>query len=235
MNLILLFPEDIDAQGRARLAGRRLKHVLGVHRANPGDELVVGMVNGAIGSGRVTEISGTGMTMELSFGSRPPEPPLLTVILALPRPKVMRRVLFSLTVLGVKRIVLINSFRVEKSYWQTPFLQDEAVRTQLVLGLEQAKDTVLPEVLVRKRFKPFVEDELASMTRGAVPLLSHPYAGQLCPRGVEGAITLAVGPEGGFIPYEVEQFRGAGFAAVTLGDRILNIENALPALISRVR
>lgn len=235
MNLILLFPEDIVGTNRAQLAGRRLKHVLEVHRAGVGDELAVGMVNGAVGAGKVAEISEGGMTMELLLDRQPPAPAPVTMILALPRPKVLRRVLFSCAVLGVKKIVLINSFRVEKSYWQTPFLRDEEVRRQLVLGLEQAKDTVLPEVLVRKQFKPFAEDELPALVRTTVPLLSHPYAEQPCPRGVSGHVTLGVGPEGGFIPYEVEKFSAAGFTAVSLGPRVLNIETAVPTLLAMLR
>lgn len=234
MNLILLFPDDLDANGRARLTGRRLKHVREVHRASPGDILTVGIVNGNMGQGRVVELSEHLLAMEVTLDRKPPAPLPVTIILALPRPKVMRRVLFSLAVLGVKKIFLINSLRVEKSYWQTPFLNDEEIERQLVLGLEQAKDTVLPEVLLRKRFKPFVEDELPSLIKGTRALLAHPSAGRPCLRDVEGPITLAVGPEGGFIPYEIDKFLNAGFFPGHLGERILNIENAVPTLVARL-
>ena len=42
---------------------------------------------------------------------------------------------------------------------------------------------------------------------------------------------LALGPEGGFIPYEVESFRQRGFTPVSLGDRILSVEVALTAAL----
>lgn len=46
------------------------------------------------------------------------------------------------------RLILLNSYKVEKSFWQTPFLHPDSVRDNLILGLEQARDTVLPEVLI---------------------------------------------------------------------------------------
>ncbi len=136
--------------------------------------------------------------------------------------------------MGVKRIILLNCFRVEKSFWQSPFLGTDAIQEQLVLGLEQAKDTVLPEVLLRPLFKPFVEDELPGLSKETLALVAHPHATLPCPRNVEQPVTLVVGPEGGFIPYEVEKLKGIGFAAVHAGERILSVETAVPALLSRL-
>ena len=234
MNLILLNHDDFVTGDRVRITGRRLEQVRSVHRAAPGDELTVGMIGGRIGTGTIIRLGDSSLDMTLSLDRDPPAPLPLTVILSLPRPKVMRRVLYSLTVLGVKRIILIHAARVEKSFWQTPFLQNDAIRAQLLHGLEQSRDTVLPEVVQRSRFKPFAEDELPALVRGSVPLVAHPPAGSPCPRSVSGPVTLAVGPEGGFVPYEIDLFRKAGFQPVTLGSRILNVETAVPSLIARL-
>jgi RsmE family RNA methyltransferase len=234
MNLILLDHDDFITGDRVRITGRRLEHVRSVHRAAPGDELTVGMIGGRIGTGTIIRLGDASLDMTLSLDRDPPVPLPLTVILSLPRPKVMRRVLYSLTVLGVKRIILIHSARVEKSYWQTPFLQKDAIRTQLLHGLEQSCDTVLPEVLQRTRFKPFLEDELAALVEGSVLLVAHPSAGSPCPRTVVGPVTLAIGPEGGFVPYEVDLFRKSGFQPVSFGSRILNVETAVPSLIAKI-
>ena len=235
MNLILLFPDDfIAGADRVQLTGRRLAHVLKVHRATVGDELCVGLAGDRIGTGKVTTISESVLEMDVRLERVPPEALPLLLILALPRPKVLRRVLRSASAMGVKKIVLLNCFRVEKSFWQTPFLSKTSIEEQLVLGLEQAKDTVLPEVLQRPLFKPFVEDELPGLMKGTIPLLAHPSASEHCPRNMKQPITLAVGPEGGFIPYEVEKFIAAGFTPVHAGERILNVESAIPALLSRL-
>jgi RsmE family RNA methyltransferase len=134
----------------------------------------------------------------------------------------------------VKKIILLNCFRVEKSFWQSPFLGEEATKEQLILGLEQARDTVLPEVLLRPLFKPFVEDELPALIKETLPLVAHPHATAQCPRDVKRTVTLAIGPEGGFIPYEIEKLIACGFSPVQMGERILSVETAVPALIARL-
>jgi len=102
------------------------------------------------------------------------------------------------------------------------------------LGLEQARDTILPEVFLRPLFKPFAEDELPPLIKDTLSFVAHPGAPEPCPRDVRQPVTLAIGPEGGFIQYEIEKFMSCGFHAVHLGQRILNIEAAVPSLISRL-
>ncbi|MHB8846497.1 MAG: 16S rRNA (uracil(1498)-N(3))-methyltransferase [Nitrospirota bacterium] len=234
MNLILLFPDDMVTVERARLSGRRLRHVRTVHRAAAGDALAVGMLGGRIGTGTITRIDDEVLEMDVRLAHDPPAALPLTVILALPRPKVLRRVMYSLAVLGVKRIVLVNAARVEKSYWQSPFLDPDVINQQLVLGLEQARDTMLPEVLLKPLFKPFVQDELPALAKGTLALVAHPGAPGSCPRQIAGPVTLAIGPEGGFIPFEIELLGAAGLDPINIGQRILNVETAIPALISRI-
>ncbi len=235
MNLILLLPDDgIDVHGRVRLRGRRLRHVLDVHRAAAGDELRVGLLGGGIGTGRVLQLTPDVLEMEVILDGLPPPPLPLALVLALPRPKALRRVLRTASAMGVKRIVLLNARRVEKSYWQSPFLESFALKEQLLLGLEQARDTVLPEILLRPLFKPFVEDELPELARNTVPLVAHPAAPAECPRNIGRPVTLAIGPEGGFIPYEVERLVGCGFLPISLSERILSTETAVPALLGRL-
>ena len=235
MNLVLLFPEDFqDRPGIVRLAGRRMRHVQDVHRATVGDKLCVGLVNGLVGTGRVVRSDATAVEMEVVLQDEPPTALPLLLVLALPRPKVLRRVLRAASSLGVKRLVLLHCSRVEKSFWQTPFLAQEAMQHQLVLGLEQAKDTMLPEVMLRKQFKPFVEDELPQLIAGNTALVAHPCAAESCPRSVTGATTLIIGPEGGFIPYEIEKLESMGVRSFSLGPRILSVETAVPVIIARL-
>jgi 16S rRNA (uracil1498-N3)-methyltransferase len=234
MNLILLFEDDFIAADTVRLTGRRLEHVTRVHRAAVGDALVVGLLNGKIGSGIVARVDHDALEMRVALDAEPPPPLPLTLVLALPRPKVLNRVIAGTTSLGVKRIFVINAWRVEKSYWKSPKLSDDNLLLQRVLGLEQAGDTVLPSIELRRFFRPFVEDELPSIARDSLALVAHPRAGDECPRHAGAKVTLAIGPEGGFIEEEIASLVRAGFTPVTLGARVLRVETAVAALLGRL-
>lgn len=234
MNLLLLEDDDFVAEGRAVVRDRRLRHLHEVHRAESGDSLRVGRLGGPMGEGHLLRLEAHEAELEIRLDQPPPAKLPLTLLLALPRPKMLKRVLQTVAAMGVPRLVLLNSYRVEKSFWQTPFLEPQAIREQLILGLEQARDTVLPDVLIEKRFKPFVEDRLPTLAADTLGLLGHPGAYPACPRAVEGPVTLAIGPEGGWIPYEVEKLQAAGLAPVQLGERILRVETAVTALLARL-
>ncbi|USE35335.1 16S rRNA (uracil(1498)-N(3))-methyltransferase [Endozoicomonas sp. SCSIO W0465] len=234
MNLLLLEQQHFIDEQHAELDQRQIKHVLGVHQASEGDELRVGMVNGKIGKGVITQLSSEKMQLEVELDSPPPQALPLTVLLALPRPKMLKRSLQHLTSLGVKKIILMNSYRVEKSFWQSPWLSPTKVREQLILGLEQARDTVMPEVIVERRFKPFVEDRLPALVQGRRGLVAHPVGGEGCPHQIAEPAVLAIGPEGGFIEYEVDKLEQAGFQRIHLGPRILRVETAVTAIVSKL-
>lgn len=236
MNLLLLDDADFIGADRAILRDRRLTHLLEVHRADAGDSLRVGRVGGLMGQGRILRLENQEAELQVCFDQPPPPKLPLTLLLALPRPKMLKRVLQTVATLGVPRLILLNSYRVEKSFWQTPFLEPTAIREQLILGLEQARDTVLPDVIIEKRFKPFVEDRLPALAAGTLGLVGHPGDYPTCPRGLplNQPVTLAIGPEGGWIPYEVDKLAEAGLQPVQLGERIMRVETAVTALLARL-
>ena len=235
MNLIVLLPTDFGGDtSRVRLSGRRLQHVLNVHRAGVGSELRVGLLNDRLGTGRVTAVTPDALEMDVALDRSPPPALPVTLLLALPRPKTLKKVVQAITAMGVKHIVLMGTWRVEKSFWQSPVLDADALRAQMILGLEQAGDTMLPEITTRRRFKPFVEDEVPDLIRNTRALVAHPLGALPCPHDVRTAVTLAVGPEGGFIPYEVDMLAARGFEVVSLGERRLRVEHAVPALLGRL-
>ncbi|MFL6245226.1 MAG: 16S rRNA (uracil(1498)-N(3))-methyltransferase [Thermoanaerobaculia bacterium] len=234
MNLILLFAEDFVDDRRVVLTGRRLEHVTNVHRAAVGDALIVGVADGRIGRGEITRLDATALEMRVTLDADPPAPLPLTLVLALPRPKVLNRVIAGATSLGVKRIHLINAWRVEKSYWKSPRLSEENLLAQRILGLEQARDTTLPAISLHRFFRAFVEEELPAIARDSLALVAHPSATTECPRDVAQPVTLAVGPEGGFIEEEIASLQRAGFTPVALGPRILRVETAVASIIGRL-
>ncbi|BBP68385.1 ribosomal RNA small subunit methyltransferase E [Pseudomonas sp. Seg1] len=234
MNLLLLEEADFIAADRVVLRDRRLTHMQEVHRSEVGDSLRVGRINGLMGSAELLRLEAGEAELRVSLVQPPPAKLPLTLVLALPRPKMLRRVFQTVATMGVSKVILVNSYRVEKSFWQTPFLEPDAIRENLILGLEQARDTVLPEIIIEKRFKPFVEDRLPAITDGTLGLVGHPGNYPPCPRALNEPVTLAIGPEGGWIPYEIDLLAKSGLQPVQLGERILRVETAVTALLARL-
>lgn len=234
MNLVLLLPEDFEEEGRAVLRGRRREHIARVHRAAEGDTLTVGIAGGKAGRATIETLTPDAVTLRVVLDREPPPPLGVVLVLALPRPKVLNRAVAAAASMGIKRLFLINAWRVEKSYWSSPRLSKANLREQSIAGLEQARDTILPQIEARRFFRRFVEDELPAIAEGTLRLVAHPGVEEECPRAVVEPVTLVVGPEGGFIAEEIASLEKAGFRAVTTGPRILRVETAVTALLARL-
>jgi 16S rRNA (uracil1498-N3)-methyltransferase len=235
VNLLLPEAPELGADGVARLDGRRARHVREVLRCQPGETVAVGVVGGDIGTAEVLVSSAQRLDLRATLDRAPPPPSPVTLLLALPRPKILRKVLQATGAMGVKRLVLLGSWKVEKAYWGSPLLSQDGLRQELLLGLEQGRDTLLPEVLLRRFFKPFVEDELEA-TFGPARLLldlaaTEPLAAHAPPAA--GGVTLAIGPEGGWTPYEATELAKRGFAPVSLGPRPLRVDQAVPFAVGQ--
>lgn len=254
MNLLLLESAELvpgeDGLFTARLADRRAEHVATVLKAEPGQEIRVGVIAenedarwpaGARGAGRVLASSAALLALEVTLEAAAPPPllPRVDLALALPRPQGLHRILQAATVMEVGRIDLFRSYRVEKSYFSSPSLRPEEIRRQLLLGAEQGLRTRLPPVAIHPRLRPLLDDP-GLLRPGETGLLAHP--GGLPIETVEGLgaagdgvrRVLAVGPEGGFVDHEVEAFAARGFVAVDLGPWVLRTETAVIAALAQL-
>jgi RsmE family RNA methyltransferase len=234
MNLILLEATDFIADDRVVLRGRRHAHVRDVHRAEVGAVLRVGQVDGLLGTGTLVALTDDHLELVVALDTPPPPPLPVTLVVAMPRPHSLRKVLQQATAMGVKRFVFFNCARVEQSFFGAGAARPADIREELILGLEQARDTTLPivEVHPRKLYK-FIAEVWPDLA-GETTLIAHPEpdAGP-CPRGVAGPVTLVVGPEGGLLPTEVMRLCERG-TAIDLGPRILRVETAVVALLARL-
>lgn len=237
MNLLLLEDGEIGPGGRVELTDRRAEHLLGVLRVEPGRTLRAGRIGGPVGTGRVESAHGGRVELRVELDEEPELPAPLAIVVALPRPQALKRVLQYSAAMGVERLDLIRSWRVEKSYFHTPVLEGTSLRRHLVLGAEQGGYPRLPEVGVHPRFAPFLED-LAARPRRGRRLLAHPEGAVPIEDAWRGAgapdVLLALGPEGGWLDREVTSFREAGFQEVALGPWILRVETALVAAVAQI-
>ena len=162
-----------------------------------------------------------------------PESPLRLVLAVSPlKGDRMELVVQKATELGVAGIWPVVTFRTDAA--ARPALQgSRGERWERVASsaAEQCGRAVVPEVA------PTVTlEELVARTFDGrrVVLLETPGHAPLPSLAVEASrpLLLLVGPAGGFAPGEAEELRAAGFAAASLGPRILRAETAAVASVA---
>lgn len=234
MNLVLLHEHQFIDSNTVRLKGRYVEHIQQILKARIGDRIWVGQVNGLCGFAEISKIDASTVTLELDeLSTASPATIPLTVVMGLPRPRMLQRSLQTMATLGVERIHLIQSQRVEKSFWQTPLLKAEAIEEQLILGLEQAKATQMPEIYFHKNFNYFINNDAPALFANQPSFIAHP-GDYPSPVPQSSASTIVIGPEGGFIPSEVQRFCDLGCQPIQIGARILRVETAVPVLIAKL-
>jgi len=262
VNLLLVEPGEItDAE--VVLADRRAEHLRGVLGSVVGSRVRAGIVGGGLGTADVIADDGQRMTLRLSIVDPAPPPLAIELVLALPRPKVLTRVLEAIASFGVERIALTNAWRVDKSYLHSPRLAPAAIAQALRLGAEQGATTHLPAISIHHRLMDLLDERwpAGEPAGDRVRLIAHPGGAPIesAVRGgpepsrsisvrsearnetsswrgspLRGPVTLAVGPEGGWIAREVETFVKRGFVAVSLGSAILRVETAVAAALGQL-
>jgi 16S rRNA (uracil1498-N3)-methyltransferase len=237
MNLILLEERDRVDASSVTLADARATHLLKVLHVTIGQTVRVGRIDGPLGTGTVESVSDGRVTMRCVFEADAPPRPRVDVLLALPRPKVLRRLWAQFAALGVGQIILTNASRVERDYFDTHVLTDVCYRPLLIEGLQQAQDTRVPLVSVHRQFRILVEDRLDDLFRTGVRLVADPSGSTSIANalaGRDGRVLLAIGPEGGWNDFELRLLETRGFTPVGLGPRTLRVDTAGVALLSHV-
>jgi 16S rRNA (uracil1498-N3)-methyltransferase len=238
VNLVVLESDEVSIAGEATLADARAAHLLDVLRVTPGARVRVGLVDGPLGTAVVTTIAPPAVSLRCSFEPAPPQRPGIDLLLALPRPKVLRRLWAQLAALGVGQIILTNASRVERNYFDSHVLEPASYRPLLVEGLQQARDTWVPRVSVHRQFRILVEDHLDTLSDARFRVVAHPQS-RARVRDVlgdpdAGRILLAVGPEGGWNEFELALLESRGFQPVGLGARTLRVDTACLVLLGIV-
>lgn len=239
MNLILIDTAEVDARGEVCLRDARAVHIRDVLRAAAGSQLRVGVIDGGVGVAVVTSLDATSVVLRCDVSRPAPARPPIDLLLAVPRPKVLRRLWAQLAALGVGRVMLTNAARVERQYFDTHVLAPETYRPLLLEGLQQARDTRVPVVTIHRQFRVLVEDELDGLAPpGAPRLVAHPDVAtsvhETARQAAGGRVLLAVGPEGGWNDFELSLLEAHGFRRVALGPRTLRVDTACVALLALV-
>ena len=236
MNLIILEPAEITRGGDIALSDARAAHLRDVLTVAPGDQVHVGILDGPRGIGVVQSIADGTVELRCEFEASVPPRPRVDLLLALPRPKVMRRLWAQIAALGVGQIILTNAERVERNYFDTHIVAPESYRPLLIEGLQQARDTRLPNVSIHKRFKVLLDDELDGLFGSGLRLVADPAASRSMSDAVRASanerVLLAIGPEGGWNDFERDLLETHAFVSVGMGARTLRTDTACVALLA---
>ena len=236
MNLILLDPHEVAADQSCTLADERARHVFRVLKLAPGDSLRIGLVDGPCGTARLTASDANSVTFTCDFEPEAPTVPPVDLLLAMPRPKVMKRLWAQLAALGVGRILITNAEKVERFYFDTHVLEPDFYRGLLREGLQQARDTRMPVVSVHRELKPLLEDLVPAEFGDHLKLIAdpgeHPAPAHVIGPARPARVLLAIGPEGGWNDHERTLFTRARFHPTSLGPRPLRTDTATLALLT---
>ncbi len=232
MNLILILPTEIKPENRVQLTDQRAVHIRKVLRAEAGKSIRLGLLNGPFGTGTVQAVSEESVSLLCEWEADAPPRPAIDLLLAMPRPKVLKRLWAQFAALGLGRIYITNAEKVERFYFDTHVLQPEFYHARLIEGLQQARDTRLPEVNIVRNLTPFLRNaEFAGIGKRIIADPSGTQSILQCMESctessVPPRCCLAVGPEGGWTPSELDLFRESGFELFGMGSRILRTDTA---------
>ena len=237
----ILFETDEIRDGVATFGGARAEHVMNVLHGEVGQVLKTGEVNGLIGTSEILSIEQSEQSNNFQIAVRCSHTgksisPWIDLILAPPRPRVMKRLLPQLATMGVGRIFLVGAKKVEKDFWGATLLKPENYRPLLIDGLMQAGTSILPTLETRRNFRKFVKEELDGLWPEVTRIVAHPYGAQstVIDSNRQLSVLLAVGPEGGWTDEEVALLEEHGFARYSLGSRILRTDTATVALLAQL-
>lgn len=235
MNIIVFKEKEKQPDGNFLINSKeKIEHINKVIKAEIGEKIEAGIENGKLGKALILGKNSDSILFKFISEKISPAKLPLILICAVPRPKFLKRIIKDAVSMGVESIYFVRTWKVEKGFIESTIFDEEKIKEYIYLGLEQAKDTILPKIELKKEFKKFVEDELPVISKGAEKIVAHPGGNKLCPHCVDKKVVLFIGPEGGFTDYEIDLIESKGFQKVNIGERILRVETAIPFIIGKV-
>lgn len=207
-------------------------HVAKVLRAHGGDELILFNGDGREFAGAIETVRGSRVTASVGDGRQVDResPFAVTLVQCIPRGDRMDFIVQKATELGVVRIVPVLS---QRSVVRLDDRQSESKaahwRAVAVSACEQCGRNRLPDIEAPRQLINYLGESQAT---GPRLVLEPDSASNGIAQNLGAAVEIAIGPEGGFGPDELEAFRVAGFTRVALGPRVLRTETAAIAAVT---
>ncbi|MEA3141095.1 MAG: rRNA (uracil1498-N3)-methyltransferase [Gammaproteobacteria bacterium] len=225
--------EDLNSGGVVELARDSAAHVAKVLRARSGDELVLFNGDGREFSGAIESVKGSRVFASIGAARifDRESPFKVTLVQCIPRGDRMDFIVQKATELGVERIVPVLSQRSVVRLDASQAASKQAHwRAVAISACEQCGRNRLPAVEAPLPLLNFLGAAGAGDSRALRLVLEPETAALEAGTGVAGApvtgALIAIGPEGGFAPEELEAFNLSHFSRLGLGPRVLRTETA---------
>ena len=229
-----LWIADRVAGDRAWITGQNATHLARVLRAHMGQQFLIA----ADGVSRmatiisVSEASASEDQVEFELGPAVAETrlPRITVVLSIYKYDRLEWAIEKLTELGVTSMVPVISRRTEPHLAKAAEKRVERWRRIAHEAAQQSRRSSPPEIEL-----PVALSKAMAKVEGSRVVLSELEENVSLKSALAGShppIVLALGPEGGWAPEELEAFRTNGWTAASLGSTILRAETAAIAAVA---
>ncbi len=238
MNWIVFDKSELE-NDNLLLCDQRADHIISVLKLSCGHKVRVNCINGLKGSATIISINGRNVHLKCEL-KRKSKRSTIDLIIAMPRPKAMKRLWAQIAAIGVNRVFIINSQTVEQSYFDSHVLKFDNYHHLLKEGLSQSGESHIPEVKIYNKFNSLFDDIANINYSNHLKLVANPFAKFTIyekSKIIEefGKILIAVGPDGGWIKSEMDFFKKNKFEQVTLGKRVLRSDTAVIGLLNLIR
>ncbi len=214
---------------------RLLNHIHTTLKLKTDDVVKCTVLNQGLTKGRVLEINETSCQLALE-PITPSQAQWFDLVVGLSRPQTTKKILEHATTFGARRFHFFKAALSEKSYLDSKVFADLAYEEFLLTGLSQSAIYAnLPEFKLDK-YNPAEQYAAPNKDASQKFILDLKTDKSFLDVDIDFSkpITLAVGPERGFITEDIERFHHAGFASVKISSSILRVEHAIYSAVSQL-
>jgi 16S rRNA (uracil1498-N3)-methyltransferase len=240
VNSLVVFDNEGWDSGIISLRGERARSVLKANQFQLDQHVAIAKFGGEKGSARIIRCDPQFIELRIEHLEPSLELRPIDLIVGLARPQTTKKVIQAAVMSGVRSLHLVHTFLGEKSYLSSHVLREDALQGEIVKALEQTGEGLYPQITVYSSFRslPWDTFEVATSSQpllaiaalpGGAPAHSALKTENVRPKGM----VIAVGPEAGWAPREVELLLSKGFVGVGLGPRIVRVELALSYLLGQ--
>jgi RsmE family RNA methyltransferase len=208
-----------------------LNHIHQTLKLTVGDEIKCTLLNKGLATGVISELSAESARVNLGE-IRPGASQWFDLVIGLSRPQTTKKILEHASTFGARRFHFFKAALSEKSYLDSKIFNDKAYEEFLLTGLSQSGlYTQQPEFQLDK-YNP--ADQYKNKPQKFILDLKAEKSFLETKIDWNEPITLAIGPERGWIEEDLTHFHHAGFTSIKISSSILRVEHAVYSAISQL-